>query len=261
MKDCEDSEDDGIEDSESFFAYTTTSSSLTVSESGSEDNNTEDSDAQQLDLISNILPDKTTSETNPSRNSNQWKDEPNIVKQIQFTTNPGLKINMENKKPLNFFRLFVTEKLINTMVVETNRYETLEINKQRPLRRSSHFKDWKLINSEDMRQFLGVLLHTRCVKMPTLEHYWSKNSLYRVPLFSRIMPRNKFQLMLRFWHFINNEDSGSVHLFKIIGLLNHLNNTMGNIYCPNNNISIDESMMLWKGRLVFRQYVKNKRHK
>ncbi|XP_065671830.1 piggyBac transposable element-derived protein 4-like [Hydra vulgaris] len=36
---------------------------------------------------------------------------------------------------------------------------------------------------------------------------------------------------------------------------------MDNIYCPKKNISIDESMMLWKGRLVFRQYVKNKRHK
>ncbi|XP_065672174.1 piggyBac transposable element-derived protein 4-like [Hydra vulgaris] len=166
---------------------------------------------------------------------------------------------MESKKPLDFFRLFATEELINTMVVETNRYATQEINKQRPLTRSSHFKDWKPINSEDMRQFLGVLLQTRCVKMPSLEHYWSKNSLYRVPLFSRIMPRNKFQLMLRFWHFINNEGSG--HVFKIIGLLDHLNNTMGNIYCPNNNISIDESMMLWKGCLVFKQYVKNKRHK
>ncbi|XP_065645481.1 piggyBac transposable element-derived protein 4-like [Hydra vulgaris] len=112
-----------------------------------------------------------------------------------------------------------------------------------------------------MRQFLEVLLHMGCVKMPSLKHYWSKNSLYRVPLFSRIMPRNKFQLMLRFWHFINNEDSGSGRLCKINGLLDHLNNTMDNIYCPNKNISIDESMMLWKGRLVFRQYVKNKSHK
>ena len=67
----------------------------------------------------------------PSRKSNQWKDEPNIVKQIQFTADPGLKINMESKKPLYFFRLFVTEELINIMVVETNRYATQEINKQR----------------------------------------------------------------------------------------------------------------------------------
>ena len=75
------------------------------------------------------------------------------------------------------------------------------------------------------------------------------------------MSRNKFQLILRFWHFISNEDSGSRHLCKIIGLLDHFSNAMDNIYCPNKNISIDESMMLWKERLVFRQYVKNKRHK
>ncbi|XP_065662617.1 piggyBac transposable element-derived protein 4-like [Hydra vulgaris] len=73
-----------------------------------------------------------------------------------------------------------------------------------------------------------------------------------------MMPRNK---LLRFWHFINNEDSGSGRLCKVTGLLDHLNNTMDNIYCPNKNIPIDESMILWKGYLVFRQYVKNKRHK
>ena len=192
----------------------------------------------------------------PSRNSNQWKDEPNIRKQIKFIADPGLKIIMESKKPFDFFRLLVTEELINTMVVETNRYALQEINKQRPLRRRSRFKDWKPINSEGMRQFIGVLLHMACVKMPSLEHYWSNNSLYRFPLISRIISRNKFQLILRFWHFINNEDLGSGHLCKIIGLLDHLNNAMDNIYCPNKNISIDESMILWKGRLVFSQYVK-----
>ena len=242
---------------------------MTASESGSEDSNTEESDDNQYTDVhlaataeDFLMPPKRARTTGgPSRNLNQSKDEPNIVKQIQFTADPGLKINMESEKPSDFFKLFVTEELINTMVVETNRFATQEINKQRPLRRSSRFKDWKPISSKDMRQFLGVLLHMGCVKMPSLEHYWSKSSLYRFPLFSRIMSRNKFQLILRFWHFINNEDSGSGRLCKIIGLLDHLNNAMENIYCPNKNISIDESMMLWKGPLVFRQYVKNKRQK
>ena len=30
---------------------------------------------------------------------------------------------------------------------------------------------------------------------------------------------------------------------------------------PEKQLSLDESMMLWRGRLVFRQYIKNKRHK
>lgn len=36
---------------------------------------------------------------------------------------------------------------------------------------------------------------------------------------------------------------------------------MEEVYEPSKNLSIDESMVLWRGRLVFRQYVKNKRHK
>ena len=44
MENCEDSEDDDIKDSDSFFAYTTTPPSLTASESGSEDKNTEKRD-------------------------------------------------------------------------------------------------------------------------------------------------------------------------------------------------------------------------
>ena len=129
MEDCEDSEDDDIKDSDSFFAYTTTSSSLTASESGSEDNNTEESDDNQYTDVhlaataeDFLMPPKRARTTGgPSRNSNQWKDDTNIVKQIQFTADPSLKINMGSEKPLDFFRLFVTKELINTMVVETNR--------------------------------------------------------------------------------------------------------------------------------------------
>ena len=36
---------------------------------------------------------------------------------------------------------------------------------------------------------------------------------------------------------------------------------MNTFYIPDKDLSIDESMMLWRGRLVFRQYIENKRHK
>ena len=43
--------------------------------------------------------------------------------------------------------------------------------------------------------------------------------------------------------------------------MDHLNEVMLKLVTPNKNLSIDESMMLWRGRLVFRQYIKNKCHK
>lgn len=36
---------------------------------------------------------------------------------------------------------------------------------------------------------------------------------------------------------------------------------MANIYSPSKELSLDESMVLWRGRLVFRQYMPGKRHK
>ena len=36
---------------------------------------------------------------------------------------------------------------------------------------------------------------------------------------------------------------------------------MREIYVPDKDLSLDGSMMLWRGRLIFRQYIKNKRHK
>lgn len=36
---------------------------------------------------------------------------------------------------------------------------------------------------------------------------------------------------------------------------------MSSVYYPGKELSLDESMMLWRGRLLFRQYIKGKRHK
>ena len=41
--------------------------------------------------------------------------------------------------------------------------------------------------------------------------------------------------------------------------MDHLNDTMKEIYVPDKDLSLDESMMLWRGRLVFWQYIKSKK--
>ena len=49
-------------------------------------------------------------------------------------------------------------------------------------------------------------------------------------------------------------------LSKIRMITEHFNKTMLELIAPKKNLSI-ESMMLWRGRLIFRQYIKNKRNK
>lgn len=66
-------------------------------------------------------------------------------------------------------------------------------------------------------------------------------------------------------HFSRNPKEGEVaplnRLHKIQPLINYFNSKMEEIYEPSKNLSIDESMVLWRGRLIFRQFIKNKKHK
>lgn len=72
-------------------------------------------------------------------------------------------------------------------------------------------------------------------------------------------------IILRCLHFNKNPSSNEPmptdRLFKIRPLINYFNSKMNEVYYPDKNLSLDESMVLWRGRLVFRQYIKNKKHK
>ena len=71
------------------------------------------------------------------------------------------------------------------------------------------------------------------------------------------MSRNHFYLLPRFRHFQIN--STNERLNKVAFSMNHLNSTMKPIYCPTENLSLDESMVLWQNRPLFFQYIKGKK--
>jgi len=68
-------------------------------------------------------------------------------------------------------------------------------------------------------------------------------------------------LILRNLHFVDNENFDNSRLNKIEPIVTYFNNKMTDIYEASENLSLDESMVLYRGRLVFLQYIKNKRHK
>jgi hypothetical protein len=78
------------------------------------------------------------------------------------------------------------------------------------------------------------------------------------------MGREGFLSILRCLHFAPNPPAGvnpENRLCKISPLIDYFNKKMLDIYYPQRNLCIDESMVLWRGRLSFRQYIPNKRHK
>lgn len=90
------------------------------------------------------------------------------------------------------------------------------------------------------------------VPMPRLSDYWSISSLYR----------NRVQLLLRFWHFNNNENMQQEgRLAKIATLVYHLNQQFKQKKSSGLDVVVDKSMIPFRGRLIFRQYLPKKTHK
>ncbi|KAG8233109.1 hypothetical protein J437_LFUL013300 [Ladona fulva] len=79
------------------------------------------------------------------------------------------------------------------------------------------------------------------------------------------MSRDRFMCIYNTLHFNRNPEEGKPRpedpLFKIRPVMDFFNNRMAEIYSPGKNLCIGESMVLWKGRLKFRLYVKGKKHK
>lgn len=79
------------------------------------------------------------------------------------------------------------------------------------------------------------------------------------------MSRDRYLLVMRCLHFTKNADENEPvsadRVYKIRPLLDHFNNKMKTVCYSGKYLSLDESMILCKGKLLFKQYLSKKRHK
>jgi hypothetical protein len=76
------------------------------------------------------------------------------------------------------------------------------------------------------------------------------------------MSRDRYLLLLRLLHFNDNETQiPGDRLYKLKPIIDHLRNVFSEVFTPFKNTCIDESLMLFKGRLLFLQYIPSKRHR
>lgn len=165
--------------------------------------------------------------------------------------------------PEDIYKMFVTDEMIDIMVSETNAYaqKYIQINQQN-MKRNSRMTKWSDTSSQEMRTFLAVLMAMGLCRVPNLNLYWSRNKLYRNEFISSVMTRDRFLLLLKCWHVsdVSNEDQTD-KLYKIRNMFTKITENFRRIANPGKYVVIDETMIPWRGRLGFRQYIKNKSHR
>ena len=115
-----------------------------------------------------------------------------------------------------------------------------------------------------MRQFIALQVLTGSFKKPEISQYCSTDLFLRLSIFNEVMPRSQFQSITEFLHF-NNNSKYEIHdptrdkLYKVRPLDEYLVGKFKAAYTPDQNLSIDEELLLWKSRLGFKQYIPTKR--
>ena len=205
--------------------------------------------------------------SNDEMDSNSW-NEIKSESDVEFMEEHGLDEDVTSLTedntidPIDCYRHFITDEIIDLMVRETNRYAEQYFQTDEVTSRSE-FRQWKPTTNQEMLKFLGIIIQMGLVQMPKLSHYWSSSRLYGSEIIQNSMSRERFELLLKFWHFSNNDNKNSNQgrLFKLKPPLDLLRARFSSVYIPGSVVTIDETMVPGQGRLSFKQYIPGKAHK
>lgn len=195
-----------------------------------------------------------------------WQEQEIEMSNFPFTKQNELLVSIEDRQnPIDYFFLLFDDNFISLLVHETNNYAETEFLRVGGAPRS-RISAWKPTDNEEMLTFIALIIHTGTIQINRLNDYWKTHHLFNLSCFSNYMSRDRFLNLMRCFHFApnietNDQNPPDDRLYKIRPLITYFNDKMNAIYYPKKELSLDESMVLWRGRLQFRQFIQNKRHK
>lgn len=185
---------------------------------------------------------KRKAEDEPNR---QWKLKDCGTKIPEYSLPEGPVEGMfENCiKATDFFLTFL-EDIIENIVQQSNLY-AVQKNKILDLKKG------------ELLAFIGINFLMGYHKLPSWRHYWSESDDLRVSIVRKTMSRNRFDAILSNLHVADNSlipKWNKDRLFKLRPMIDSLNEKFGIVYHGTRQLSVDESMILFKGRNSMKQY-------
>ena len=144
-------------------------------------------------------------------------------------------------------------------MTETNRYYQFGRETEpdpSPCSRSANFED---TTREEIFSFIIITMIMAHVQKNEINYYWSTDEVFEVKFIRKLMKCDRYLQLSR--HLENDNDLHGDKLFKVRPVLDDLRSKFRNKMKSFQKLCIDESLMLWRGLLGFRQYIKRKRHR
>uniref|UniRef100_A0A8C4S1I0 PiggyBac transposable element-derived protein domain-containing protein n=1 Tax=Erpetoichthys calabaricus TaxID=27687 RepID=A0A8C4S1I0_ERPCA len=197
-----------------------------------------------------------------------WEEYPEIdpwepIWLPDFTRRHGLLLDTMDYKPLDYFNLFFPEAVSQLISDETNRYAEQFFESRDALAPRSRFSKWKPTTKDEMKGFVALQIEMGLDWRYNFREHWSTHTLSPGG-FGQVMPHDRYVLLQSFIHFCDNKkqiprgEPGYNPMYKVQPLLDIVEPTYKQFYQPGRDLSVDESMIKYKGRLFFRQYMPDK---
>ena len=125
----------------------------------------------------------------------------------EFWENVGFQgnIDLDIRKPNDIVELFLSDEVWLLVVNETNKYaKQFLIQNEHIPKQKSRYREWKAVTVPEMKAYFALRFTMEPVQKHEIEDYWSTFWLTETPGFTKIIPRNRFELIPSFLHYSNN---------------------------------------------------------
>ena len=161
-----------------------------------------------------------------------------------------IDIPHEDISPIDVFRLFLSDKILKQIVINTNYYAALKD--------AGEGREWNNLTIPELLIFIGICIYFGLFRCGAIESQWKKDTRRPIHRMLEYMTLFRFQQIRRFLHIsLPNPDKTSYYS-KLEPLLSHVRATSQEIYLPSSNLSVDEMMIRFSGRHAHTFRLKNK---
>jgi hypothetical protein len=156
--------------------------------------------------------------------------------------------------PLDFLQLFLGDGIIDTLVQNTNAKASIE-EAQTTL--CGPGRRWKLVDREEISTWLGLTIYIGLCGNQNIQDLWDMDGQsYHRPM--QCMLYYRYTQIKRYFYIAAPTNEDQAWSMKLSPLYEHLNSQFKAFYIPLQNVSVDEMMKAFTGRLAHTLKMPNK---
>ncbi|GBM24837.1 PiggyBac transposable element-derived protein 4 [Araneus ventricosus] len=162
--------------------------------------------------------------------------------------------------PFDYFKLLFSTSMCETIMINTNKYAEY-VQKEKNVTDGK----WKPIEHiSEIWNFIAIILIMSIAKFPKMKNYWSTNPILGNEMIKNTMTRDRFMKILKYFHLSDREmekvasDEEFYLMQKLDPLMTDMKKNFKSHFKPYQNMSVDEAMIKYKGRLGIIQYMPKK---